>query len=31
MKTTMVWRIAFAMLAALSLASCSSDNEQEKS
>lgn len=30
MKTTMVWRIAFAMLAALSLASCSSDNEQEK-
>ena len=31
MKTTKVWRIAFMMLAAFSLASCSSnDNEQDK-
>ena len=31
MKTTKVWRIAFMMLAAFSIASCSSnDNEQEK-
>ena len=31
MKTTKVWRIAFMMLAAFSLAFCSSnDNEQEK-
>ena len=25
-----IWRVAFAMLAAFSLASCSSDNEQGK-
>ena len=30
MKTMKIWRIAFAMLAAFSLASCSSDNEQGK-
>ena len=30
MKTLKIWRIAFAMLAAFSLASCSSDNELGK-
>jgi len=30
MKTMKIWRLAFAMLAAFSLASCSSDNEREK-
>ena len=30
MKTMKIWRFAFAMLAAFSLASCGSDNEQEK-
>jgi hypothetical protein len=29
MKTMKIWRIAFAMLAAFSLASCSSDDEEE--
>ena len=29
MKTMKIWRLAFAMLAALSLASCSSDDESE--
>ena len=28
MKTMKIWRIMFMMLAAFSLASCSSDNEQ---
>ena len=30
MKTTKIWRIAFAMLAAFSLASCSLDNDNDK-
>ena len=30
MKTMKIWRLAFAMLAAFSFTSCSSDNEQEK-
>ena len=29
MKTMKIWRLAFAMLAAFSLASCSSDDEEE--
>ena len=29
MKTMKIWRVAFAMLAAFSLASCSSDDEEE--
>jgi hypothetical protein len=29
MKTMKIWRIAFAMLAAFSLASCSSDDDNE--
>lgn len=30
MKTIKIWRLAFAMFAAFSLASCSSDNNWEK-
>jgi len=30
MKTMKIWRIAFAMLAAFSLASCSSDDNVER-
>ena len=30
MKTMKIWRIAFAMLAAFSLASCSSDDDNDK-
>ena len=30
MKTTKIWRLAFAMLVAFSLASCSSDDDNDK-